>query len=118
MRRFGKSLFVSTLKEIFKGNKELFKDQYIFDRYSFDQHPVIHIDFNLIDHKSTIESFEEEIKVTLLEHAKEYDVMSIGNPLMRSPDFPLTHTVRETFTSYGVPSKLDSHNFTISDCLT
>lgn len=73
-RRFGKTLFISTLKEIFKGNKELFKDQNIYSQYAFRKHPVIHIDFNLIDHKSTIEAFEEEIKITLLEHAKEYHV--------------------------------------------
>jgi hypothetical protein len=31
-RRFGKSLLISTLKELFSGNKELFKDQ-IFGFY-------------------------------------------------------------------------------------
>ena len=31
-RRFGKSLLVSTLKEIFSGNKELFKGLYIYDK--------------------------------------------------------------------------------------
>ncbi|OHD80732.1 MAG: hypothetical protein A2355_17415, partial [Spirochaetes bacterium RIFOXYB1_FULL_32_8] len=30
-RRFGKSLFVDTLKEIFEGNKELFKGLFIYD---------------------------------------------------------------------------------------
>ena len=44
--------------------------------------------------------------------------MLIGSPLKLSPDFPLTHTVRETFISYGVPSKLDFHNFTIPDYYT
>jgi hypothetical protein len=28
-RRFGKSLFISTLKNLFEGKKELFKDTYI-----------------------------------------------------------------------------------------
>ncbi|MBI4649659.1 MAG: AAA family ATPase [Bacteroidia bacterium] len=31
-RRFGKSLTVSSLEEIFKGNKELFKGLYIYDK--------------------------------------------------------------------------------------
>ena len=31
-RRFGKSLLVSTLKEIFEGNRDLFKDLYIYDK--------------------------------------------------------------------------------------
>jgi hypothetical protein len=42
-RRFGKSLFLDTLKEIFKGNKELFKGLYIYDKYDFEPHPVIKI---------------------------------------------------------------------------
>ncbi len=42
-RRFGKSLFLDTLKEIFEGNKELFKGLYIYDKYDFTPHPVIKI---------------------------------------------------------------------------
>ncbi len=44
-RRFGKSLFLDTLKEIFEGNKALFKGLYIYDKYDFDDFPVIRIDF-------------------------------------------------------------------------
>ncbi len=32
-RRFGKSLLISTLEEIFNGNKELFKDLWIYIMY-------------------------------------------------------------------------------------
>ncbi len=35
-RRFGKSLMLDTLKEIFEGNRELFEGLYIHDRYDFD----------------------------------------------------------------------------------
>jgi len=34
-RRFGKSLFLDTLKEIFQGNRELFKNLYIYDKYDW-----------------------------------------------------------------------------------
>ncbi len=44
-RRFGKSLFLSTLKATFQGEKELFKGLYIYDKYDFDPHPVIYINF-------------------------------------------------------------------------
>ncbi|KZX12108.1 ATP-binding protein [Methanobrevibacter curvatus] len=44
-RRFGKSLLVSTLKELFEGNKKLFKGLYIYDNWDWeDKYPVIHID--------------------------------------------------------------------------
>ncbi len=45
-RRFGKSLFVDTLHEIFNGNKELFKGLYIYDKYDFEEYPVIRIDWS------------------------------------------------------------------------
>ena len=45
-RRFGKSLFLDTLKNIFEGNKELFKGLYIYDKYDFKKHPVIKISFS------------------------------------------------------------------------
>ncbi len=43
-RRFGKSLLLSTIKEIFSGNKELFKGLWIHDQWNWGQtHPVIHL---------------------------------------------------------------------------
>jgi len=45
-RRFGKSLFIDTLKEAFSGNKELFKGLYIYDKWDWDRrYPVIKISF-------------------------------------------------------------------------
>ncbi len=59
-RRFGKSLFLDTLKEIFYGNKELFKGLYIYDKYSFEKHPVIRISFG--DGKiNNIQDFNQNI---------------------------------------------------------
>ena len=46
-RRFGKSLLVSTLKELFQGNRELFKGLWIEDKIEWVEHPVIHLDFSL-----------------------------------------------------------------------
>ncbi len=45
-RRFGKSLFIDTLYEIFTGNKELFKGLYIYDKYDFTPYPVIRISWS------------------------------------------------------------------------
>ncbi len=45
-RRFGKSLLMDTIQEIFEGNKELFKGLYIYDKWDFNvKYPVIKIDF-------------------------------------------------------------------------
>ena len=45
-RRFGKSLFLDTLKEIFEGNQKLFEGLYIHDKWDWTRKfPVIKIDF-------------------------------------------------------------------------
>jgi hypothetical protein len=45
-RRFGKSLFVDTLAEIFKGNKVLFEGLEIYDKWDWNEtFPVINISF-------------------------------------------------------------------------
>lgn len=48
-RRFGKSLTLSTLKEIFSGNKDSFKGLWIYDKIDWKKYPIIHLDFSLID---------------------------------------------------------------------
>ncbi len=46
-RRFGKSLFLDTLRNIFEGKKELFKGLYIYDKWDWSKkYPVIRISFN------------------------------------------------------------------------
>ncbi len=44
-RRFGKSLLVSTLKEIFAGSRELFAGLWIYDKIAWGKSPVLHFDF-------------------------------------------------------------------------
>ncbi len=45
-RRFGKSLFLDTLKDIFEGKKELFEGLYIYDKRDWETtYPVIKISF-------------------------------------------------------------------------
>jgi hypothetical protein len=52
-RRFGKSLFISTLECLFLAKKELFKDLYIEDKWNWEQtYPIIRMSFSNIGHKS------------------------------------------------------------------
>ena len=76
-RRFGKSLFLDTLKQAFLGNKELFKGLHLYDTWDWDRkYPVIHISFGsgVVDSKDKLIkiiqsfikklAFEEEIELT------------------------------------------------------
>lgn len=60
-RRFGKSLLISTLEEIFLGNKDLFQHLWLWDSpYLWEKHPVIRIDFSQHPVKSA-----EELKTSI-----------------------------------------------------
>ncbi len=73
-RRFGKSLLTSTLEEIFLGNKELFKDLYIYNLdWKWEKHPVIRIDFNEIMNKNG-EYLEKTLNATLVEIAQKNNI--------------------------------------------
>ena len=51
-RRFGKSLLLSTLKELFSGSQELFKGLWIEDKWNWaTSHPVIHLKTSSIDYQ-------------------------------------------------------------------
>ena len=51
-RRFGKSLLLSTIKEIYQGSRKLFEDLWIADRWDWDKcHPVVHIKFAKSDYQ-------------------------------------------------------------------
>ena len=46
-RRFGKTLLVNTIKSLFEGKSDLFKNTYIHDKWNFKKNicPVIHLNF-------------------------------------------------------------------------
>jgi len=46
-RRFGKSLFIDTLQEVFEGNQEIFEGLYIYNKWDWNtKYPVIKISFS------------------------------------------------------------------------
>jgi hypothetical protein len=72
-RRFGKSLLVSTLEAIFRGQKDLFDGLYIYDKWEWEEYPVITIDWTAINH-STPERIEESIVLYLKGIAQNYQI--------------------------------------------
>ena len=72
-RRFGKSLFISTLEEFFKGNRELFKGLALYDYAGWNSYPVIRLDFSTTDN-STPSVLEDSISEKIVTIANEYGV--------------------------------------------
>ena len=66
-RRYGKSLFCSTLHAVMAGERELFRGLYIAEKtdYDFEVYPVLHFDFSIMDLNSEgsfLDSFMDAIK--------------------------------------------------------
>jgi hypothetical protein len=73
-RRFGKSLLISTIEYLFKGERELYKGLYIEDKWNWEEkYPVVRIDFIKTQVRDEKE-LEKELKATIkkLEAGKEY----------------------------------------------
>ena len=84
-RRFGKSLFVSTLKEIFKGNKALFEGCHIAaSNYDWKPYPVLSFNFGSIANK-TSEKLERNLHSLITKIGKaqgiEQGIEVNGDPL-------------------------------------
>ena len=59
-RRFGKSLFLDTLRQAFLGKRELFEGLYLQDNWDWDKkYPVIHISFG----SGVVDSKEKLVKI-------------------------------------------------------
>ena len=77
-RRFGKSLFCDTLRNVFEGNRELFRGLYIYDKHDFEPYPVL--SFNFAGQSiSSIERFTERIAWNIKRYGKIYGVDMIGD---------------------------------------
>ncbi len=75
-RRFGKSLLLNTIKEVFKGNRELFEELWIYDKIEWKKYPVIKISFSYIDYYNL--GLERAITNILDEIAKDYGISLNG----------------------------------------
>jgi len=74
-RRFGKSLFLDTLRTIFDGENELLKDLYIGKNgYKFEKYPVIRISFNDGDFKSK-EGFRQTLYEIMKRNQQYLDIV-------------------------------------------
>ncbi len=71
-RRFGKSLLVSTLKEIFSSSKDLFAGLWIEDKIAWESRPVIQLSFGGMD--TGAGHFIPNFTATLRNIAADFDI--------------------------------------------
>ncbi|MBF0407655.1 MAG: ATP-binding protein [Candidatus Riflebacteria bacterium] len=77
-RRFGKSLTISTLEEIFNGNKDLFEGLAIYNLpYNWKKYPVIRIDLGSRQ-ADTSEKLEAKLLEAISENAHRFNLKTSG----------------------------------------
>ncbi len=98
-RRFGKSLFVSTLQEILKSNKQLFKGLWIEKSdYHWHHHGVISLDLSNLGINSA-QTFNKSLCIALARYVQEYD---LGITLdTQNPSLALHILVKELYKKFG-----------------
>ena len=77
-RRFGKSVLLSTMEELFMGSKDLFTNTWIADKWDWTQkNPVIHISFTSVDYEE--EGLKVGIRTTLLDYYTKNELIPREN---------------------------------------
>jgi hypothetical protein len=115
-RRFGKSLLVSTLDDLFSGRKELFEGLYIYDKWDWTQHyPVIRLDFGSLDFKTPAE-LDASLSAFVKSVAKDYKISLIDAPY----GFQFGQLIKEISQSTGkeVVILIDEYDKPIIDHLS
>jgi Predicted AAA-ATPase/PD-(D/E)XK nuclease superfamily len=87
-RRFGKSVLLSTIHELFVGSKELFEGTWIADKWDWTQKsPVIHISFLTVSYEK--QGLEAGLKAYLLDIYKENKIRPTKDDNIKSLFFDL-----------------------------
>ena len=112
-RRFGKSLLISTLMSLYKGEKELFEGLWIEDRWDWDRrNPVIHIPFSYLDYQ--YEGLANATVQRMQEIGQEYG-MEIGAD---NPKAAFQELIKKLHAEYGkVAILIDEYDKPIIDYL-
>ncbi len=113
-RRFGKSLTTYTLKELFRGSKELFKDTYAYDNWDFTHtYPVIRLDISTVVTRNM-----EECEITLHDVvAKVAHEYSISLKEQRIPSKALSELIMTLAETKRVVLIIDEYDAPILNAL-
>jgi len=105
-RRFGKSLFVSTLDELFHGNRSLFQGLWIGESdYEWIPYPVLRFDFNR-EAVKTAEELKDSINFYLDVIASSYEIDLPAGPYYRRFGLLIQSLSKET----GVVILIDEYD--------
>lgn len=97
-RRFGKSLFLSTLEAYFQGKKELFKGLAIEKlETEWLEYPVLHLDLNARKYDST-----EALEAILNQHLEMWEAVFGDEKKDRSPEERFSYIILKAYEKTGM----------------
>ena len=99
-RRFGKSLLIDTLENIFRGNRELFKGTYLYENYDFEEHPVIRLNMSLTPFSNEREMLANLYDMQICDIARKYGIEE-EIPRESSPAVWMHTLITELYRKYG-----------------
>ncbi len=115
-RRFGKSLFVDTLKQAFLGRKELFQGLYLEKNWDWSvRYPVIHIDFG----GRTLKGEEHLITYILEQLEKNQETLGVSCSKKTLYDSCFEELILKSYEKYKqkVVVLVDEYDKPILDCI-
>jgi hypothetical protein len=113
-RRFGKSLLISTIKEIFRGSRDLFKDLWIEDKWDWDtKYLAVDLDFTQIDFHNI--ELAQWIIQKLNDSASEIEINLEGETLKEQFEDLLQKSIRK---NKRVVLLIEGYDQPILDCLS
>ena len=113
-RRFGKSLLVSALYEIFSGNRELFQGLFIYDQLDWQAYPVIHLDLSRISYDDDL-MLQQSLSSFLTAEAQRYNI-ELTTEFLKDRFFELIAQLHTT-TGQPVVILIDEYDKPIIDHL-
>ncbi len=98
-RRFGKSLFLDTLKEIFEGNKKLFEGLYIYNKWNWDEkYPVVKLSWS--GNLKSLENIKQRALYVFEENQQRLDIQCKES---EEPSVCFSRLIRESYKKYNKP---------------
>ena len=107
-RRFGKSLFLSTLKNFFIGKRELFKGLYADTMdWKWEPYPVLYLDLN-VGYYSKPENLDERLSATLRNWEDQYGLEHVDS----EPSIRMESIIKNLYemTGNGVVILVDEYD--------
>ena len=98
-RRFGKSLFLDTLKELFEGNEPLFQGLAVHDQWDWSvDYPVLRFSFGSGDY-STVDHLREDLSKQLTHLEQHFNI----NPQFSHPSGRFSDLLVQLYQKTGKP---------------